>query len=368
MKDRRTLIYLVIISMFLISMMALIISAQTSEKTGAKAFVLYNPEIDSFIFGNNADLQLPMASTTKIMTALIAIEELDPDEKIEVPPESVGIEGSSIYLSCGDVITVRDLIYSVLLQSANDAATVLAIRIGGTIEGFASLMNDRAAKIGALNTNFENPHGLDSDNHYTTAKDLALITAQALKNDTFRKICSTYKYSFNIGDKTRVLVNHNKLLKQYEGCIGVKTGYTKKCGRCLVGAAYKDGVTLIAVTLSDPDDWRDHKTLFDLGFDTLEAIDLRTDANIPDSLPILAGNKESVKIGIKDTDRYFVRKKDDALPEISVSLKPYVLKSVKKGDVLGKITVTDKSITKEINIIALEDVKSKSNTFPIFGK
>ena len=368
MKDRKTLIYLVLISIFLLSMMALMISAESGTKTGAKAFVLYSPQMDSVLCESNMNLQLPMASTTKIMTALIAIEELDPNEKITANREAVGIEGSSIYLSEGDVITVRDLIHSVLLQSANDAAAILAIRIGGTIENFAEIMNKRALEIGALNTNFENPHGLDSDNHYTTAKDLALIASAALKNDIFRTICSTYKYSFNIGDKTRVLVNHNKLLKQYDGCIGVKTGYTKKCGRCLVSAAYKDGVTLIAVTLADPDDWRDHKALLNLGFSTLEAIDLSKETNLPETLPVLAGEKSSVKIGIDEANRYLVIKKDAINPEINISLRPYVIKSVKAGDILGQITVTEENNIKIIDIVALEDVKAKSNSFPLFAK
>ena len=261
MKDRKTLIYLILISIFLLSMMAMMISAEESTKINAKAYTLYNPETNFFLCGENINQKLPMASTTKIMTALIAIEELDPKEEIMITGQAVGVEGSSLYLAEGDIITVRDLIYSVLLQSANDASVALAMRIGGSIDAFAEKMNERAKLIGATDTNFKNPHGLDESDHYTTAKDLALIAAAALKNETFREITSTYKYSFTMGDKTRILVNHNKLLQQYDGCIGIKTGYTKKCGRCLVSAAYKDGITLIAVTLSAPDDWRNHKSL-----------------------------------------------------------------------------------------------------------
>ena len=368
MKDKRTLIYLVMISMFLISMMALLASAESSEKTGAKAFALYNPELNTFLCEKNIDLKLPMASTTKILTALIAIEELDPDERITVTRDAVGIEGSSVYLSEGDVVTIRDLIYSVLLQSANDASVALALRIGGSIEEFAQIMNDRASKIGATNTNFENPHGLDSDNHYTTAKDLALIASVALSNETFRKITSTHKYSFSIGEKTRVLINHNKLLTQYDGCIGVKTGYTKKCGRCLVSAAYRDGITLIAVTLSDPDDWRDHKELLDYGFSTLKSVDVSKEIDLPSSLPVISGSKATVKIGVRDSERYHIKKADEKAPKITMSLVPYVVNSVKAGDVLGEITITDENNTKRIDIIALEDVRSKTNNFPLFAK
>lgn len=368
MKDRRTLIYLILISMFLISMLALLASAESSAKTGAKSFALYNPELNLFLCEKNMNMRLPMASTTKILTALIAIEELDLDEKITVQKEAVGIEGSSVYLAEGDVLTARDLIYSVLLQSANDASVVLALRIGNTIEGFADIMNKRASDIGATNTKFKNPHGLDSDDHYTTAKDLALIASAALNNDTFRKITSTHKYSFTTGEKTRALVNHNKLLTQYDGCIGVKTGYTKRCGRCLVSAAYREGVTMIAVTLSDPDDWRDHKELLDLGFSTLESIDLIKETGLSSSLPVLYGRKSAVKIGIKDSEKYYVIRSGEKRPEITMNIIPYVTNSVKAGDVLGEITIKDENNTKRIDIIALEDVKSKTNNFPILAK
>ena len=368
MKDRRTLIYLILISMFLISMLALLASAESSTQSGAKSYVLYNPELNLFLSEKNMNMRLPMASTTKILTALIAIEKLNPDEPITITKESVGIEGSSVYLAEGDVITVRDLIYSVLLQSANDASVALALRIGGTIESFAEMMNTRASEIGATDTNFENPHGLDSDNHYTTAKDLALIAAAALSNDTFRKISSTQKYSFNIGDKTRCLVNHNKLLSQYDGCIGVKTGYTKRCGRCLVSAAYRDGITLVAVTLSDPNDWQDHKKLLDLGFSSLQSIDLKKVANIPDSLPVIYGCKDSVKICVRDSERYYITKNDSEAPKIAVNLIPYVTNSVKAGDALGEIIITEENNTKRIDIIAQEDVRAKGNKFPLFAK
>ena len=257
MKDKKTFLYLLILSIFLLSMMTLLASAETGMNTGAKSFALYNPDTKTFLYQSNANERMPMASTTKIVTALIAIEELDLDEIIQVPKEAVGIEGSSLYLKENDELSVKDLVYGVLLQSANDAATVLAIRISGSIEAFANLMTERAFKTGAVNTKFENPHGLDSSEHYTTAHDLSLITAEALSNETFKQITGTYKYSFKLGENTRTIVNHNKLLKSYDGCIGVKTGFTRKSGRCLVSAANRNGITLVAVTLDDPDDWND---------------------------------------------------------------------------------------------------------------
>ena len=299
MRDRKKLLYLLILSTFLIAMMALLASAETGVNTRAKSSVLYSPDTNSFLHQNNSNQRLPMASTTKIVTALIAIETLDPDEIIRVPKEAVGVEGSSLYLKEDDELTVKDLIYSVLLQSANDAATALALCISGNIDDFAVKMTERAHEIGALNTEFQNPHGLDDEEHYTTAHDLALIAAEALKNETFKKISSTYKYSFKIGDETRTVVNHNKLLRIYDGCIGVKTGFTKKSGRCLVSAAERDGVTLVAVTLNDPDDWADHKNMLDNGFSKLESVNLDEIVNIPDSIPTVSSDGVRVNVEIK---------------------------------------------------------------------
>ena len=160
----------------------------------------------------------------------------------------------------------------------------------------------------------------------------------------------------------------NKLLTQYDGCIGVKTGYTKKCGRCLVSAAYRDGITLVAVTLSDPNDWQDHKELLNLGFSKLKSIDLDKEAKLPDTLPAIYGLKNSVKIGVRESERYHITKIENDTPKITVNLIPYVTNSVKTGDVLGEILITDDNKTKRIDIIALEDVKAKNNNFPLFAK
>ena len=190
----------------------------------------------------NAHTRMGMASTTKIMTALLAIERLDPETVVTVPKEAVGIEGSSIYLTEGEQITVSDLLYGLMLESGNDAATALAIAAGGTVEDFVRLMNERAAELGLEDTHFSNPHGLSADDHYTTAYDLARLTCAALENETFAAIVSCKTKT--ISDGRRYLSNHNRLLRSYEGCIGVKTGYTLATGRTLVTAAERDGLTL----------------------------------------------------------------------------------------------------------------------------
>lgn len=356
MKDRKTLLYLLILSTFFLSMMALLASAKTEVGTRARSSALYNPDTKSFLYQSNANLRLPMASTTKIVTALVAIESLDMDEIITVPKDAVGIEGSSLYLKENDKITVRDLIYSVLLQSANDAATVLALRISGSISAFAERMNERVQSIGVTDTNFENPHGLDSKDHYTTAHDLSLIAAEALSNDTFRRISSTYKHSFKIGDEIRIVVNHNKLLKSYDGCNGVKTGYTRKSGRCLVSSAEKDGVTLVAVTLNDPDDWNDHKSMLDYGFDRLGSIDLKAEIDIPSDISTISSDGAKVPLMLAQSK---IIKRIDEEFSYTVSLPSYVTTDVRMGDKIGEITVKIGNREEKIDIVAGCDVKIK---------
>ncbi len=222
------------------------------------------------IYSKNADDVHSIASTTKIMTAITAIEEGNIEEVVRVSANAASQEGSSIYLRTGNRIKLLDLIYGMMLNSGNDAACAVAEHIGGDVEGFAKLMNEKAKKAGAKNTSFKNPSGLDEEGHFSTASDMAKITAYALKNELFSEIVSTKNAQIKVGEDICYLKNHNKMLWNYDGCIGVKTGYTKKTGRCLVSAAKKDGITLIAVTLGAPDDWQDHEKMLDYGFENTE--------------------------------------------------------------------------------------------------
>jgi D-alanyl-D-alanine carboxypeptidase/D-alanyl-D-alanine carboxypeptidase (penicillin-binding protein 5/6) len=224
------------------------------------------------------------------MTAVVVIERYELDTKVKIPAEAVGIEGSSIYLCAGEELTLRQLLYALLLSSANDAATAIALHCAGSFEAFAEMMNETAQRLGLVNTHFDNPHGLDSDSHYTTARDLARLAAYALTLSEFKTISSTYKMQIPLAgtENARLLVNHNKLLRSYDGIIGVKTGFTKKSGRCLVSAAERDGTTLIAVTLNDPDDWTDHKAMLDFGFENYISVELTKDiGTLP--LPVIGG-------------------------------------------------------------------------------
>lgn len=235
--------------------------------TGATAYsaqyaILVDADTDRVLYEKAPNEKALIASTTKIMTALIICEQCNVLDRVRIPKEAVGIEGSSMYLQEGEVLTVQELLYGMMLRSGNDAATALAIYCGGTIETFAQLMNDKAHRLGLRNTHFENPHGLDAPEHYSTAADLATLTAYAMQNPIFRKTVSTKQLT--IGN--RVLRNHNKLLWRFEGADGVKTGYTKSSGRILVSTAARDGRRLVAVTINAPDDWNDHCKLLDMGF------------------------------------------------------------------------------------------------------
>ena len=266
---------------------------QVCPDISAKSACLLEAQSERIIYSKSANLRLPMASTTKIMTAILAIESAIPlDKVIFVPKEAVGVEGSSLYLEYGEQITLEALLYGLLLCSANDASIVIAITVCGSVEAFVEKMNEKAQEIGLSDTSFKNPHGLFDDGHYTSAKDLALLMSYCIKNDIFLKISGTQKRIFPKGDdKTRVMINHNKLLNQDERVISGKTGYTQKSGRCLVSVAQKDDMTLICVTLNAPDDWNDHKKLYDFGFSSYKRIN--TDA-FDISVPVISGKNGSI--------------------------------------------------------------------------
>lgn len=224
-----------------------------SVSSSAKGMCVLEKDSKRIIASKNEDLRLPMASTTKVVTAITVIQNCkDLDEYVQVDDSAIGVEGTSIYLKQGEVIKVRDLLYGLMLRSGNDSAVALACHTSGSVEEFTSVMKETCTKIGANNSNFANPHGLDNKNHYTTAYDLALITAYALNNPIFKEIVSTKHYTIEETNKSdkRYLTNKNKLLTTLEGCVGVKTGFTSKAGRCLVSACERDNATYVCVVLN----------------------------------------------------------------------------------------------------------------------
>lgn len=229
-------------------------------EVSATAAVLMDADMGQVLYEKNGDRQMLIASTTKIMTALVVLEHAAPDDVITVTPDHMA-EGSSMYLRAGETVRVEELLYGLLLCSGNDAALALTECAGG-LTPFVALMNEKAAALGMAHTSFANPNGLDADGHYSTARDMAVLAAAAVENPTFRRICSSR--SVTIGQRT--MENHNRLLRQVEGCVGLKTGYTQAAGRTLVSCTERDGCRLVAVTLQDGNDWADHATLYDYGF------------------------------------------------------------------------------------------------------
>ncbi|MBD5154848.1 MAG: D-alanyl-D-alanine carboxypeptidase [Oscillibacter sp.] len=229
--------------------------------TSASSAVLIEQGSGRVLYEQNSDEERLIASVTKIMTAVVALEHGDKLCSYTVTAGDMA-EGSSMYLKPGDTLRLEELLYGLMLVSGNDAALAVAHCVAGDVEDFVALMNETARELGMTHSHFANPNGLDAEGHYSSARDLAVLAAYALKDQDFRRIVSTA--SITIGE--RYLANHNKLLRMCEGCIGVKTGFTKAAGRTLVSAATRDGMTLVCTTLNDGNDWQDHMDLLDYGF------------------------------------------------------------------------------------------------------
>jgi len=361
-------LWLLVLAATLFTLLGFTVSAANgAPDVSARAATLYEPESGKFLYRKNSTKKLPMASTTKIMTAIVASENSSPEELCVIAPEAIGVEGSSAYLKNGDVLSVEELLYALLLQSANDAAVALAYHISGSVEAFAELMNEKAVELSLSDTHFTNPHGLDDEEHYTTAEDLAIIASELLYDPILSKIVSTYKKTFITEDRQRTYVNHNKLLKLYDGAIGIKTGFTKKSGRCLVGASDKDGLRFITVTLDAPNDWNDHKKLFDLGYSTLEKITLAEVGEFSYNIPVIGGKAEQLTVSNPCELSVIIPKSEHNI-EKEVHLHRYVTAPISKGCKLGEIVFKDNG--KElgrIDLIAEADIliNKKKSIFDI---
>ena len=330
-------VFFKIISLFIIFCGVFCFTVTCAPSVSAKSAILLNADTGIVLFEHNADVKRGMASTTKIMTAIIAIESGKLDEKYTIPVEAVGIEGSSLYLKGNETMSLRDLVTGLMLRSANDAAEAIAIILAGNVESFSELMNTKAKEIGLTNSNFENPHGLASDNHYTTAKDLATLSAYAVKNPTFRSICSMHSATISSNEQTRTVSNHNKLLSIYDGAYGVKTGFTKATGRCLVSAAERDNMNLVAVTLDAPNDWEDHRRMLDYGFSNFELVNLANEGDIVDKLSLLNGTAENVPVYVKQSLFVCLSKNHSSIVE-RIELNRPRFAPIYKGDTVGQIS------------------------------
>lgn len=326
----------------------------------AEAAVLLESDSNTALYCKNAEQTMTMASTTKIMTALLALENASLDCEITVTEEMVSVEGTSMGLLPGDRVSLYELVCGMLLSSGNDAANTVAYAMSGGLSGFADLMNEKAVSIGMTGTHFVTPSGLDADGHYSTAYDMALLGSYAIKNREFFNICSAKSIRLEYGNPpyTRTLTNHNKLLSMYDGCIGIKTGYTKKSGRCLVSAARRDGVTLVAVTLNASDDWNDHIKLFDYGFSATSRKAL--DSNLSKiKLPLTGGEKNHVSLEFAFSPEITVSETYNPNIVRKIYLKKFEYAPISKGTVVGEAVYIDSDTDKEVltvPIITAENV------------
>lgn len=369
MKDamRKTLAFLVLAVIaaviFTVTSVAGRASAETVYTGSAECMIVLERDTERVLNEKNADKKRPMASTTKIATAITVIDNVtDLDKIVRVPAAAVGVEGSSIYLEKDEELTVRDLLYGLMLQSGNDCAAALAITTAGSIENFATLMNETAAKVGADNTNFVNPHGLHHDEHYTTARDLGKITAYAMKNPIFREIVGTKRYVMPWKDREydRVIVNKNKILSTYEGGDGVKTGYTKKAGRCLVASATRDGMNVIAVVLNCGPMFEDCRQLLDGAFaeyslkDVSKAVDLSSVSAI-----VTDGKAQSTRLETEKGLFYPLTESEYGAIRFEVSGVDSMSAPVHIGDENGKIKFySGNRLLFERKLYSIEEVAS----------
>ncbi|XOQ48981.1 MAG: serine-type D-Ala-D-Ala carboxypeptidase [Eubacteriales bacterium] len=360
---------LVLFLPFFFPMMALADTAPL--QVSAKSAILMNADDGRILYAKDENERRPMASTTKIMTALITLETAAVNNKVvTITDKMVRVEGSSMGLRPGDKLSLRALAEGMLLVSGNDAANSAAIAISGSDQAFAVLMNKRAKELNMTNTHFVTPSGLDDENHYTTAKDLAILAAAAMHNPDFAEIASqkVMAVQFVNPDQTRRLKNHNKLLSMYDGCVGVKTGFTKKSGRCLVSSAQRNGVSLIAVTLNDPDDWKDHQKLLDYGFSKLTGYTI-DDSSYAVKIPVVGGTVDSVVVhGCKGND-IAVEYSDVSSIKRTVELSSFLYAPVEEGQTVGCIRYTLNSQTlATTDLVAATPVAQEKTDKNIFQK
>lgn len=336
----------------------------SGNAASAAAYALIEQNTHSVLAQANMNSRLPMASTTKTMTALIVIENCDLDELVTVADEAVGTEGSSMYLRYGEVISVRDLLYGLMLLSGNDAAIALAVHVGGSVEGFVEMMNGRAERMGLSDTHFVTPNGLHDDEHYTTAYELALIGAEAMKNEAFREIVSTQYHTSSTGSIQRTMKNKNSLLWDYEGSAGIKTGYTMAAGRCLLFAAEREGMVLVGAVLNCRPMFEAAAELLDYGFENY-SLCTALNAGVEIARCYVPNALESILPLTAESDIMVVVPKGEALEiELRLELSEAAAAPIIKGEILGAAELyLDDEFIGRTNLIAAKSVASRDLMF-----
>lgn len=345
-------------------------AASAAPGISAEAAALIDVASGRILYSKNGSKKMRIASLTKTMTAIVAIENGRLEDIVSVPKEAVGVEGSSIYLKNGEKLTLEELLYGLMLRSGNDAAVTVAHHIGGSVPGFVYLMNEKAAMIGMSHTNFTNPHGLDDSNmHYSTAEDMAKLSAYALKNPVFRQIVSTKvkNISWEGEEYDRRLQNKNKLLHLYQGADGVKTGYTKLAKRCLASSATRDGRQLATITLNAPDDWNDSMALMDWGFQQFSNVTVVEKGEIVETA--LSDRGQVIRLAALNEWIYPLRKEETAQIKKKVVLTEKQVSQAVAGSHAGflQIFIGDRQIG-QVPLAVLGDspTMAKSGHHPTF--
>lgn len=336
----------------------LIPAAAKADAAPAQALCLIEANSGRIIEEHNAHARLPMASTTKIMTALLAAESGRLRETVRITEEAVGVEGSSMYLKAGETMPLLDLVYGLMLRSGNDAAVAIACFLDGSVAAFVERMNERARELGLIDTHFENPNGLPNEAHYTSAYDLAQLGAAALRNPIFSDIVGT-RYYETTGDTLRTLKNKNRLLWEYEGGIGIKTGYTKAAGKCLVFAAERGGMKLVGALLNCPTMWDSAKSMLDAGFSEFSATPVfGTDTVF--WIPVQNGAKKALCAAPISAILYPMKADGSEQWSVQTALPDAVDAPVSAGDAIGTATlVLNGEPVLTVPIIALETVGTR---------
>lgn len=321
------------------------VARAAGPEVSAQSAVVLTADTGTVLFEKDGHTPRPVASTTKIMTALLALEAAQErgDPLVDITQEMVAVEGSSMGLQAGDSISLTGLAAGMLLASGNDAANAAALYLDGSLESFAARMNQRAAALGMEDTHFVTPSGLDGEDaqglgHLSTTYDMALLARAALEDQAFRQLCSSPSLAVEFAEPVKrvTYTNHNKLLTQYPGCVGVKTGFTKEAGRCLVSAAERDGVLLIAVTLNAPNDWEDHAALLDYGFSQVEPYQL-AGGDVRLTVPVVGSPVEAVSLRGSNGGEVTLPLGQGAQVERVVHAPKFLYAPVEAGEQVGKI-------------------------------
>ena len=327
------------------------IPARAELAVSAKAAILMHADSGRVLYEKNADEHMLIASTTKIMTAIVVLEHCELDDLVEVDSRSAGIEGSSMYLKAGESYTVEDLLYGLLLVSGNDAASALALHVADSMGEFAELMNAKAAELGMTESSFKNAHGLDEEGHYSTARDMAKLAAYCMGNEDFARIAGTVSHT--VGEQT--LVNHNRLLREYDGCLGLKTGYTMAAGRTLVTCAERDGARYVCVTLNDPDDWDDHKALYDWAFANYSFAEV-IPAGLSYEVPLISGAEMTAPAETEGAAYALIQNGESY--DMELELPAFAFAPISEGERAGRaVACSDGQEIASVRIVYSEDVE-----------